>query len=86
MFALLRQMFWNLWPNGKKSTFYSITKWRDKHPHQFTEDLTELFRLLRETTFHPRVEARLPLTDAAEAHRRIEAGGLTGKLVLIPAA
>jgi NADPH2:quinone reductase len=28
------------------------------------------------------VSDRLPLTDAAEAHRRIEAGGMTGKLVL----
>jgi NADPH:quinone reductase len=31
-----------------------------------------------------RVAAALPLTEAAEAHRRFEAGGLRGKLVLVP--
>jgi len=31
-----------------------------------------------------RVAAVAPLTEAAEAHRRFEAGGLRGKLVLIP--
>ncbi|MEU7870765.1 NADP-dependent oxidoreductase [Dactylosporangium sp. NPDC049140] len=31
-----------------------------------------------------RVADRLPLTEAAAAHRRVETGGLRGKLVLIP--
>ncbi len=29
-----------------------------------------------------RVQETFPLDEAAEAHRRLEAGGLTGKLVL----
>lgn len=32
----------------------------------------------------PRIHARLPLADAAEAHRLLETGGVTGKVVLIP--
>jgi NADPH:quinone reductase-like Zn-dependent oxidoreductase len=32
-----------------------------------------------------RVAATLPFGDAAEAHRRVEAGGLRGKIVLVPA-
>ncbi|GAA2362907.1 hypothetical protein GCM10010170_059400 [Dactylosporangium salmoneum] len=31
-----------------------------------------------------RIAARLPLAEAAEAHRRQDRGGLRGKLVLIP--
>jgi NADPH2:quinone reductase len=31
-----------------------------------------------------RVAATFPLTDAAEAHRRHEAGHLRGKIVLLP--
>lgn len=85
-FAFIRQVFYNLWPNGKKATLYSITGWRDKHPEQFTEDLTALFALLQHGTIEPRVAERIPLARAADAHRRIEAGGLSGKLVLVPAA
>jgi NADPH:quinone reductase-like Zn-dependent oxidoreductase len=30
------------------------------------------------------IAAKLPLDQAAEAHRRLEAGDVTGKIVLIP--
>ena len=32
----------------------------------------------------PRIHARLPLDQAADAHRMLETGGVTGKVVLIP--
>ena len=32
----------------------------------------------------PRIHARLPLGDAAEAHRLLETGSVTGKVVLVP--
>jgi NADPH:quinone reductase len=35
-------------------------------------------------TLAVRVAQRLPLEQAAEAHRRVEAGGITGKVVLVP--
>ncbi|HEY0094350.1 MAG TPA: NADP-dependent oxidoreductase, partial [Archangium sp.] len=44
--------------------------------------LAEMARLLGEGALHTRVSRVLPLRDAAEAHRLVEAGGLRGKVVL----
>ncbi len=46
--------------------------------------LRDLIRDLAEGRLRTRVAATLPLAEAAEAHRRAEAGGLRGKLVLVP--
>jgi NADPH:quinone reductase len=80
----LRVMLWNRWPNGKRARFYSITSYRDKHPAHFREDLGQLFAWLADGTIRPRVAERLGLADVPDAHRRLEAGGLDGKLVLVP--
>jgi NADPH:quinone reductase-like Zn-dependent oxidoreductase len=32
----------------------------------------------------PLIDSVLPLADAAEAHRRLEAGRNTGKIILVP--
>ncbi|MGE3634641.1 MAG: zinc-binding dehydrogenase, partial [Sandaracinaceae bacterium] len=81
----LRPFVWNLIPNGKRSGFYSITSRRKKHPDEFREDLGALFGLLERGEIHPRVEERITLAEVPEAHRRIEAGGLAGKLIVVPA-
>lgn len=53
-----------------------------------TSDLAEaaegVVRLLTTTAWRPRITDRLPLSEAAEAHRRMEAGRLDGRLVLQP--
>jgi NADPH:quinone reductase-like Zn-dependent oxidoreductase len=46
--------------------------------------LRDLIGDLAEGRLRTRVAATLPLAEAAEAHRRAEAGGLRGKLVLVP--
>jgi NADPH2:quinone reductase len=46
--------------------------------------LRELAKLVEEGVLTPRVADVLPLGSAAEAHRRLEAGGLRGRLVLDP--
>ncbi len=46
--------------------------------------LRELVQDVADGRLLTRVSATLPLVEAAEAHRRLEAGGLRGKLVLIP--
>jgi NADPH:quinone reductase-like Zn-dependent oxidoreductase len=53
--------------------------------HDILEDgMKELERALREGTFKPPPATTYPLAEAAQAHRDIESGKTTGKLVLIP--
>ncbi|NUP47205.1 MAG: NADP-dependent oxidoreductase [Catenulispora sp.] len=47
-------------------------------------DLAELSRLADEGILRPHVAQTLPLAAAAEAHRRMAAGGARGKLILEP--
>ncbi len=69
---------------GRHAAWYSITDHRQTHPDQFRTDLITLFGLLRDRTIHPIVVDRLPLTAARDVHTRIDAGGLGGKIVLLP--
>ena len=46
--------------------------------------MAALFDLLRDRAIHPVVVERLPLTAARDVHTRIDAGGLGGKIVLLP--
>jgi NADPH:quinone reductase-like Zn-dependent oxidoreductase len=45
-----------------------------------------LFALVRDGTLRPEIAARLPLRDAAEAHRRLAGRQTVGALVLLPEA
>ncbi|MEU7025393.1 NADP-dependent oxidoreductase [Streptomyces sp. NPDC046275] len=47
-------------------------------------DLSRLAALAEQGLLTPRVARTLPLTQAAEAHRALERGGLRGRLVLVP--
>jgi NADPH:quinone reductase-like Zn-dependent oxidoreductase len=71
-------------PGGKRLRVYSINAMRALHPAWFREDLERLFRLLAARAIRPRVAEHISFDEVAEAHRRIEAGGLDGKLVLCP--
>jgi NADPH:quinone reductase-like Zn-dependent oxidoreductase len=71
-------------PGGKRIRVYSINAMRARHPEWFREDLERLFDLLATGAIRPRVAERISFDEVAEAHRRLEAGGLEGKLVLCP--
>jgi NADPH:quinone reductase len=71
-------------PGGKRLRVYSINAMRALHPAWFREDLERLFGLLAARAIRPRIAERISFDEVAEAHRRIEAGGLNGKLVLCP--
>jgi NADPH:quinone reductase-like Zn-dependent oxidoreductase len=69
---------------GRRGLFYSITARRKSQPDEFLADMTALLELLRDGSIHPVVIDQLPLAAAREVHARIDAGGLGGKIVLIP--
>jgi len=73
----------NLLPNGKSAAFYSIGSWRKKHPDWFQEDLATLFRLLAQGKIRPVIAQRMPLAEAAQAHRLIERAAVQGRIVLM---
>lgn len=50
-------------------------------PEAFNSDMTRIFDLLTKGVLRPQITT-LPLEQAAEAHRRLEAGQTTGKLLL----
>ena len=71
-------------PGGKRLRIYSINAMRARHPAWFREDLERLFEMLATRAVRPRVAERISFDEVPEAHRRLEAGGLDGKLVLCP--
>ena len=71
-------------PGGKRVLVYSINAMRAQNPAWFQEDLERLFGLLAAHAIRPRVAERISFDEVAEAHRRLEEGGLDGKLILCP--
>src|SRR6266542_2564105 len=81
---IARLYLWRLLPGGKRARFYSVNAMRARHPTWFKEDLERLFGLLTSGAIRPHVAERISFDEVAEAHRRLEAGGLEGRLVLCP--
>ena len=79
-----RLYLWRWLPGGKHARGYSINVMRARHPAWFREDLEHLFELLATGAIRPRVAERISFDEVVDAHRRVEAGGLDGKLVLVP--
>lgn len=84
--AMIARMYlWGWLPGGKRTRFYSINIMRARHPDWFKQDLAHLFELLSKGRIKPKVAERISFADVPNAHRRLETGGLEGKLVLCPA-
>jgi NADPH2:quinone reductase len=76
--------WWDTFSRGRSTSFYSITALRKRHPEWFAADLGVLLGMLGRGEIKPRVAERIPLDAVADAHARIERGGLAGKIVLVP--
>lgn len=71
-------------PDRKHVRLYSINLMRARHPAWFKEDLEKLYGMLAARVVRPRVARRISFDAVVDAHSRVEAGGLDGKLVLCP--
>lgn len=67
---------------GNPVRMYSVTALRQERPNWFSEDLQQIFALLREGRIHPLVSHRIPLRDAAYAHEVLNDPRHVGKIVL----
>jgi NADPH:quinone reductase len=83
-FWFVKLWWWNTFSGGRSTSFYSITSLRKKHPDWFVADLGQLLGMLKRGEIKPRVAERIALDAVADAHTRIEQGGLEGKIVLVP--
>jgi NADPH:quinone reductase-like Zn-dependent oxidoreductase len=73
---------WDWLPNGHATAFYSIGSLRRKHPDWFREDLAALLGMLVAGRIKPVVAEVLAMAEVRQAHERLEAGDVAGKLVL----
>ncbi len=80
----MKLMLWNILPNNKKTSFYSIGAMRKKHPEWFKNDLQTLFGLLAKGKIHPVIAAHYPLEKVKEVHNLIENTAVKGKIIFDP--
>jgi NADPH:quinone reductase-like Zn-dependent oxidoreductase len=82
--VIARLYLWSLTSPRRRARFYSINAMRSRHPAWFRADLEYLLALLAAGAIHPRVAERITFGAVTDAHRRLEAMGLRGKIVLCP--
>jgi NADPH:quinone reductase len=73
-----------LLPGRKRIVPYSIQWLKRLKPALFRKDLSTLLDLLCRRQLSPIVAARMPLSEARQAHELLSKGGVIGKIVLIP--
>jgi len=80
--SALRMLFLALLPDGKSVRFVGLIP--ENLRDSYREDLTKLVIYLAEGKIDPVINRTFALSKVAEAHRYLERGEVTGKLVLTP--
>lgn len=84
-----RLALWNVLPNGRHASFFNLWAGKrraERFRAELHSDLGQVFALMAEGSISPQVAARFPLSDVGGALHLAEAGGLTGKVVIVPDA
>ena len=85
---IARSTAWNLLPNGRSASFFNL--WaghrfrRNRFRRELRFDLGQVLELVRQGAIEPQIAARFGLEQAADALRFAEAGGFTGKVLILP--
>ncbi len=74
-----------LFPGRKRVVPYSIQWLKRLKPAWFRQDLMALFELLRRRQIRPLIARRFSFVEARSAQELLGNGGVTGKIVLVPA-
>jgi NADPH:quinone reductase-like Zn-dependent oxidoreductase len=85
---MARLTAWNLLPNGRATTFFNLWAGSRLRPDRYwadvRADLGRVLDLLSRGEITAQIAGRFPLSRAAEALRFAEAGGSTGKVLIVP--
>ena len=90
MLKLLAKLtVWNLLPNGRRRHLLQPLGGPPLPPRRASarscaRTSRQVFELVRDGAITPQIAARFPLDQAADALRFAEAGGFTGKVLLVP--
>jgi NADPH:quinone reductase-like Zn-dependent oxidoreductase len=71
-----------LFPDGKRTDFYSAFNLEKSQPQAYAQDLGRVLELLAQGKIDPLLMRKFPLAQAKEAETLLEAGNVTGTLVL----
>ena len=69
-------------PDGRRTVFYNAWSLEKAEPDAYHQDLGTVLGLLADHKIEPRIAKTVPLDKAASAQRDLEAGSVTGKVVL----
>ncbi|MEE8471968.1 MAG: medium chain dehydrogenase/reductase family protein [Dehalococcoidia bacterium] len=82
--SIVRLFLLRIIPDGKKALFYGDTpSFVEKDNAWYREALAALLKMLAEGKIKPVVGERIPLVEAARAHKLMERASVSGKIVLI---
>ncbi len=65
-------------------TGFSLLAWRSAQPERARADIAELAGMLADGSLRAVTGTRLPLAEAAQAHRLLEDRAVLGRLILVP--
>jgi len=81
--GVLQMSLLNIWPDGKRVRLCATPSEVKKDNAWYRETLTELIAMLSAHEIQPVIGARVPLIEVQRAHRLMEEGSVSGKVVLL---